>query len=78
MQQFKILTKAVDLFKKMNNGEDKSNIRLHKVDITNESSLNIKGQSEYTLFDFPSNFDDRTALEHIRNCAYEQLIEETV
>lgn len=76
MTQFKILTKAVDLFKQINNGEDKNKLRLHKVEIKNEREF-----FNHTLFDVEGHGwgvfgleHDLSALEHARTCAYEILL----
>ena len=77
MQEFKILTKAVDLFKQINNGEDEAKLRLHNVELFNERSLDMDDYDfPYTMFEFEDRYDNRTALEHARNCAYEQIIRE--
>lgn len=73
MEQFKILTKAVELFKEINDGKDSAKLRLHEVKLQNEQIL-----FEYTVFDFESKYDNRTALEHVRNCAYEQLLTKSI
>lgn len=72
MKQFKILTKAVDLFKKINNGEYERNLRLHKVELEDERTF-----FDHTLFNFQEDtFSDsnRAALEHARICAYEIML----
>ena len=77
--QFKILKKAVELFKKINNGEDESKLRYYnqKVELFNERDFNSLefDSPEYVLFDFNNELENRTALEHARNCAYEIIIE---
>lgn len=75
MEQFKILTKAVELFKEMNDGKDSAKLRLCEVKLHNEQIL-----FEYTVFDFENKYDNsnRIALEHIRNCVYEQLLTQSM
>ena len=74
MNQFKILTSAVGLFKEINNGEDEMKLRLHHVKLHNEVEL-----FEYTIFEFENNGlfyvgGNTVALEHARNCTYEILL----
>ena len=67
--QFKVLKIAVKEFKRINDGKDQVNLRLHKVKLCNERSVFL-----YKLFDFDENNENRRALEHARNCAYENLL----
>ena len=71
MGEFKILTRAVEPFKEINNGEDKYNLGLHKVELYEEHKF-----MDYTIFKFDDIHDNRLALEHARICVYEQLLTE--
>ncbi|WP_272152182.1 hypothetical protein [Tenacibaculum aiptasiae] len=69
MEQFKILKQAADDFKAINDAADDADLRLHKVELYNERIL-----FSHILFDFEDVGDNRIALEHARNCAYEKII----
>jgi hypothetical protein len=74
MKHFKILTQAVDLFKKINEGKDEGEMRLHEVELTNEKITGTWENHSFTIFEYDGEYRNQVALEHARLCAYETII----